>query len=305
MIKKVILTILSVMCVSLAVVCGVYAANMVVEPFNPAYTEDGVAIKTDKALGDRVNVLIIGTDEGGGRSDTILLASIDVKTKQVSILSIPRDTRVNIKGRYDKINHTLSYPGKEDSVIEAVKIVTGLPVNYYVTVDLQGFRNIIDILGGVYIDVPQNMRYTDPAQGLYIDLKAGYQLLDGKKAEQFVRYRKYTNGDIGRVHAQQSFVSELVKQKLTLQNIAKADEIFAEVKKYVKTNYGISDFLSHMDIIKGINTETLFQADLPHVPQTIDGISYVIYNEAETKQLIQDHFVTKNESVTEQSNESE
>ena len=121
-------------------------------------------------------------------------------------------------------------------------LLTGLPVHYYVVVNPDGFRRIIDTLDGVWIDVPIRMYYSDPDQGLYIDLKPGYQLLDGKKAEQFCRFRSgYANADLGRIEAQQNFVKALFEQKLKPEYLMKSGEIYQHIEDCVDTNFSVSD----------------------------------------------------------------
>lgn len=288
--KRMIAIIICLFFTGSSAVFGVYVANKVSAPLNPERNSEGIPIMGDP-VGARINILILGLDKGSWRSDTIILASIDTKTNAVSVLSIPRDTRVFIDGHYDKINHVVGYKDRVESSIKAVKSITGIPINYYITVDPAAFRNVIDILGGVYLDVPQDMYYRDPAQNLYINLKKGYQLLDGDKAEQLVRYRYgYVDADLGRIRTQQLFIRELIKQKLTLSNIAKAREIFNELKKYVNTNYTVVDLVNHLDIAKKINPDGIEFFTLPCTDKMIDGISYVIYYENETRELIREKF---------------
>ena len=147
-----------------------------------------------------------------------MLVNINPGVPEISVMSIPRDTRVIIEGRVRKIN--FAYPrGGGELAVETVERLLETEIDHYVYIDLSVFRKAIDLLGGVEYYVPQNMYYDDPYQNLHIHLKKGYQLLDGRKAEYLVRYRKgYKNGDIGRIKVQQDFIRELIKQKVTVSN---------------------------------------------------------------------------------------
>ena len=134
------------------------------------------------------------------------------------MLSIPRDTRMYIGSKYQKINAAYAMRTKEGKIkgpngtIDAVTRLTGIPINYYVEFSFDAFRETIDALDGVDFYVPQRMVYRDPEQGLYINLSKGQQLLDGDKAEQLVRFRQYPEGDIKRVQVQQDFIRAVAAQ---------------------------------------------------------------------------------------------
>jgi LCP family protein required for cell wall assembly len=281
-----------IMCVS--IIGGVFVANSFMTALNPALTEDGEVIEADMPLGDDMNILVLGTDGSSLLTDTMILFHIDTKTRTLKTLSIPRDTRVKYNNSHIKINSAYGYKGREKSTIEAVKTLTGLPVNYYVTVGLNGFRGIIDYLGGVDINVPKDMYYSDPAQKLNINLKAGMQHMDGATAEKYVRFRKgYVDQDIGRMHAQQEFIKELIRQKFTLANIVRAKSIFEELKKYVSTNYTLGEIVSTANKLKGMDTTNILSFDVPGEARTIDNISYWVADDAELKLLIESNFSSK------------
>jgi len=141
---------------------------------------------------NRVNILVVGCDEieNHGRADTIVLLSISPKTKDVLILSIPRDTRVEIPGRgMDKINHAYAFGG-EKLISKTVSSFLDVPIHFYAIADFNGFVNIIDELGGVEIDVEKEMHYVDKAGGVEIHLYPGKQILDGEKSLQYIRFRQ-------------------------------------------------------------------------------------------------------------------
>lgn len=205
------------------------------------------------------------------------------------MLSIPRDTRIKINNQYQKINAALTF-GEEELAIRKVKEITGMPIHYYVTVHFEGFRNIIDILGGVDFDVPINMNYDDPIQNLHIHLKKGMQHLDGKKAEQFVRYRRYPEGDIGRINAQQAFMKALLEQKLKLEYLSKIDDLYKAIKENVKTNIGPIDVTKNIALVKVLNPNNVQMFQLPGEAKMINGISYFIHDDEKTLKLIEENF---------------
>lgn len=252
----------------------------------------------------KVNFLLMGLDDGGMRADTIMLASVDKKAKTVNILSVPRDTRVEVNGKHIKINSTMGYKSREELMITKVKEITGLPVHYYAEVDFDGFKEIIDILGGVDIDVPYDMDYDDPAQNLHIHFKKGMQHLDGQAAHDYVRFRHNNNGsapgdyalgDPGRIHAQQEFLKELLRQKLQPQYLMKASQLAKAISEHVRTNFSVKEGLSYVKVLKKMDTSTVETHMLPGGAKTIGGTSYYIYDAEKTKQLIQEVFESAEE----------
>ena len=250
-----------------------------------------------------VNILLLGVDEGGMRSDTIMLASLNGKTGRLSVLSIPRDTRVVVGNYYQKINAAIGIGHQEvkkgrltepeELTVQKVKMLTGLPIHYFASVNFDGFMEIIDALDGVEFDVPFRMKYDDPAQNLHIDIEKGLQVLDGKKAHDFVRFRKGNPGypgdvmgDLGRIEAQQAFLRALVSQKVNAKYLLRADEIFEVIRNNIRTNYTAKDLIMHLGAIGKISSDTVKMYQLPGVPETINGASYFICDNAKTEELV-------------------
>ncbi len=257
--------------------------------------EEEITQPVDKETG-KVNALIVGVDKGGTLTDTIMVASYDLDKNEVNILSVPRDTRMYIGSRYQKINsaHSLSKNGKKKGIngtIEAVTRLTGIPINYYVEFTFNAFRETIDALGGVDFDVPQNMKYDDPAQDLHINLKKGMQHLDGDKAEQFVRFRRYPMGDIDRVAAQQSFIKALARQKLNASIIPKLPDIYKVLEKNLTTNIKLTDVTRYMLNVAELTGESIHMHALPGYSNGTDyGSSYWIPDMTQLAQLIENTF---------------
>ena len=243
-----------------------------------------------------LNLLVLGLDRDGTRCDVIMLFNFEPGLSKLNLLSIARDTRVRESGRYGKINALYS-KGGEKLVAEEVTEITGLPVHYYITMDFKGFRKIVDTLGGVQFYVPFRMNYDDPTQDLYIHLRKGMQLLDGKKAEQLVRYRKgnfrgqgYTEGDIGRIKMQQDFLKALIKQKMSLRYISRVDDIYGILRKYVKTNITLTDITQHLGSIREIKADEIKTYTIPGESRMIGDSWYFIYDRDEIYTIINDNF---------------
>jgi LCP family protein required for cell wall assembly len=157
-----------------------------------------------------------------------MLASFDPETQKMDIISVPRDTYYQRPdynyGGYLKINSVLETDGIKGAAKAVHNVLEGVQINYYAIMNYEGVKKVVDSIGGVPMDVPMDMHYTDKKQNLYIDLKKGKQTLDGAHAIQFLRFRKgYAEGDIGRVKAQQQFVKNAVKEAmgLNLPKVAK------------------------------------------------------------------------------------
>ncbi|MEQ8176595.1 MAG: LCP family protein [Syntrophomonadaceae bacterium] len=214
--------------------------------------------------GNRTNILVLGVDARPGqdnvhsRSDTMLLVSLDPGLKKVAIVSIPRDTRVKLNGNTDKINSANVYGGPELAT-KLVGEIMSIKVDYYVEMDFTGFKNIIDILGGVDINVPQRMY--KPSEG--IDLQPGQQHLDGSQALGFVRFRDYTYGDIDRTQAQQQFLKALSKGVLQAKTVTRLPSLVNEMHQCIYTNISVSDMLKLATWAPAFNTEGIYSQTLP------------------------------------------
>ncbi|HPD00376.1 MAG TPA: LCP family protein [Acetivibrio sp.] len=242
-----------------------------------------------------INLLLLGLDEEETRSDVIALINYSQEKAKMNVLSIARDTRIKADGKTMKINALIA-KGGEKAVIDIVEDITGLKVDYYITLNFRGFRKIIDTLGGVKIEVPFDMDYDDPYQNLHIHLKKGEQVLNGKEAEGFVRYRKsnkgegYENGDIGRIEMQHQFISEFIRQKFKMKYLMKADDIFYILKDNMKTNVEIGDLRYFIKDIGNLKVPEIKSFVLPGYSKYIGNQWYYIYDKKKTDMLIKDYF---------------
>lgn len=213
--------------------------------------------------GDRINVLVMGMDARPGedrtRTDTMMLASIDPELKKVALVSIPRDTKIDVPGSpLDKIC-TANLVGGPRMAVSKTEELLGESIDYYVLMDFKGFKKIVDTLGGVEIDVDQRMY--KPAEG--IDLRPGQQRLNGHDALAYVRYRGYVTADIERTAHQQQFIKALAKEVLKPKTITKLPSLIKQVDKVVDTNMGISDMLKLAKWIPAFKAESIASTTLP------------------------------------------
>ena len=248
-------------------------------------------------------------------TDFIMLAQYNPNTRQVSLLSIPRDTYVGTASVDGKINsiYMNKYPEK---VVSKVQEITGVEIQHYVVFDTKILRNIVNEIGGVTVDVPINMDYDDPYQNLYIHLKKGVQKLTGAQAEQFVRYRKgnngkggYPNGDIGRIAAQHNFIKALVSEVLKPENIGKINNLVKIVLDGTKTDITLDTIEEYLGDVVTFKSDRMRSETLPGIDKYMAPpygglpLSYWIYNPEETKVLVDDLFYGKG-SASGDSNDS-
>ena len=180
-----------------------------------------------------------------GLSDSMLLLRFDPQQEKVSVLSIPRDTRVYIEGHgVRKINHANRDGGPALSASVASELLGGINIDRYVRVNVQGIEKLIDALGGVTVNVPKDMKYNDFSQHLYIDLKKGVQHLDGDKAMQFLRYRYDDYGDISRVQRQQMLMRSAVEQTLKPATVVKIPKLLSVIQSHLDTNLTVRELMA-------------------------------------------------------------
>lgn len=200
--------------------------------------------------------LLIGSDDGNGNADTIMAVTYDVPNQKVGVVSVPRDTLVDVPRTVKKINAAFGVGGVEE-VRQEVSALLGYPVDHYIAVDLRAFKALVDAVGGVEFNVPFAMNYDDPTQDLHIHLKAGWQHLDGAKALQLVRYRSgYANADIGRVNTQQQLLTALAKKVISWNSIPKINEFVQIFSEYVDTDLSLGNLAYFGIAAMELDTET-------------------------------------------------
>lgn len=268
-------------------------------------------LESDGDTDGLVNILLIGVDKDGLRSDTIMLVSIDGYSNRLNFLSIPRDTKVKVKGYNTcKINALVGLgiqaekDGKlgepEELLINTVKDLTGLPIHYFLSIDFDGFKDLINAVDGIDFNIPYDMDYDDPEQDLHIHLRAGQQHLDGQAAHDFVRFRhnnngtapgEYKMGDEGREYWQQEFLKELFRQKFNAKYIGKLDDLFKVVQSRVRTNYTMKDMMVHLGLIKKVEPSSIGSYQLPGKSEYENEIWWYIQNKEKTAKLVKEIFM--------------
>ncbi len=214
------------------------------------------------------NFLFVGYDKAAGLTDVNMLAQFDTNTGAINIIQMPRDTyaRYNSReGSYHKMNGALGYFERDlEDLADFLEKNLCIKIDYYGSINLVAFRNIVDIIGGVEMYVPRDMTYSDPEQGLYINLKQGYQTLDGKKAEQFVRFRSgYVNADIGRTDAQKLFMTAFMKKFIDSISPSMLTQVGTQVLKYVDTNLTLNEFIFFGTKVLSLDLDKLTMMTLP------------------------------------------
>ena len=217
-----------------------------------------------------MTILLLGSDirpkEDAARADTIIVARFDPETKKTLLVSIPRDTRVDIPGHgVGKIN-TANYLGGPALMIETVEDLLDISVNHYMEIDFKGFVGIVDALGGVYVDVDSEIDDWDASshspshRAAHID--PGYQLLDGEYALTYVRSRDFPDADFTRMRHQQEFFRALAKQSTRFENVFKMPAAISEFAKATTTDLGVSEILGLVNSARGIDEENIQTATL-------------------------------------------
>ena len=226
---------------------------------------------------DYYTVLILGRDTGGGgNTDTMLLASYDVTNQKATVMSIPRDTMVNVSWDIKRINSVYNYYGGGDRGIQylykEIAQLVGFEPDYQVVVEWDAVGQIVDAMGGVWFDVPRNMNYDDPYQDLHIHQEKGYRLLTGDDAMQVLRYRHdndmrygYPDGDLGRIKTQQAFLKAMVEQLLKVENVPKVRQFIQVFQDNVETNLTFQNILwfAQAAFLGGLKAENVEFVTMP------------------------------------------
>lgn len=273
--------------ISLAVIIAAAAVCMGIDFSALRGGEQVDNTSTVEAEDGKINVLLMAVDIDGLRTDAMMLASFDTETKDVNMLSIPRDTRIYVGNRYQKINAAHAYADKNGKIggptaaCEAVTRVTGIPINYYVDFSFDAVAHVINELGPIEFTIPDlygdgvGMVYDDPVQSLHINLPPGTYELDGSQAVQLMRYRHgninpntgtfkgYTNGDKDRVEMQQKFIKAVIDQKLNASLILKIPSIFKTISSEIKTNFTVSDIIKYSKYLTGFSSDKIHSYELP------------------------------------------
>ncbi len=270
------------------------AADNLALPMDKAEeTKTDIPVKKD----EKYNFILAGTDSGGGRTDVIMLANVNVAKKRISIVSIPRDTYVISSGTSRKINACNAVGGAK-LLVKTVEETFGVQVDGYAIVDLEVFSKVVNALGGVEVTLSEDMKYSDPAQGLYIDLKAGTQVLNGKQAECFVRYRSgYAFADLTRIEAQKIFIAALADKLLSAEGVSRLPAVISTVFEELNTNIPTGKMLSIALKLIGIKLDDIVVYTLPGEAYNHNKVSYYTLYKDETLALMDMRFNTSGSKI--------
>lgn len=251
---------------------------------------------------ERINVLLLGISEDldSHLTDTIMVCSYNPQNQVASMLSIPRDTFIgknknNAKGS-DKINSL--YSRGIEKTIKAVEKLTNIEIDYYAVVNTKALIEIVDIIGGVKFNVPIDMNYDDPTQDLHIHLSKGKQKIDGKEAEQLLRFRKNSDGttypeeyggdDYGRMRTQREFIIETVKQAINIKNITKVDNIVDTVFANLDTDMELDNIITYVPKVVNFDASRIISNQLPGESQKCNGVWIFLHDKKETQKILKD-----------------
>jgi LCP family protein required for cell wall assembly len=236
--------------------------------------------------GEELSVLLVGTDRREknelGRSDTIILLTLKPKEKKAILISIPRDMRVKVPGHgRTKINHAYSYGGIP-LLVHTVSDFLKVNIHHYAITDFHGFKDIVDILGGVDIYVEKKLY--DPRHKINID--PGWHHFDGEEALKYVRFRHDQKGDFGRIERQQKFFHAIFNKVAKASSIWKIPSLVNSVAKYLETDMSVSEMISLARTYLSVKEENIQMTMLPGQPARIGGVSYVLPEEEKISEIM-------------------
>ena len=241
------------------------------DPTLPAEDEDE---ETDAVKERREGIytfVLAGTNDDYN-TDTIMLGQVDTVKDTATMVSIPRDTMVDVNIKIKKINNAYGRAGM-DELRRLLHEVTGIYPDYYCLVNMEDFIEIVDVIGGVEYNVPYDMYHADADPKFHIDLKKGYQVLDGKKAIQLVRYRGTSASDYGRMEIQRDFLKEVGKKMVNEFSLDQASEMIEVMSKSIDTNMPVKDMIWFF-----LNVATTMDFDTGLVFDTMPGTTTGKYN---------------------------
>ena len=295
--------------VILIVLCGIYLFSFI-SSLNNNNLISGVKPKANET----VNILLLGMDIGDAentsntsarRTDTMMLLNYNPRTDNIKIVSIPRDTLIEVENAHDGNGNYIPYwkinaayvLGGEQEVIEQVESLLDITVNYLVEIDYAAFRNLIDAVGGVEMYIDRDMYYDDDAQDLHIHFNKGETvLLDGQKAEEFFRWRKnndgtgLADGDLGRIKNQQKFISALIEKCTNPMIVTQVPDILKAIKENVVTNMSGTAMIKYG--LKMISNSGISMSTLQGYNERIYGQDFLIADSSYNQSLLESLKIT-------------
>lgn len=291
-IKRIIAVSLALL-IATAVCIGITVVSRLRNRSGVTYVGSTTGVEDSEQRGEICNILLMGLDSEAGLCDVMMLVGIDTDGGTATVMQIPRDTyAAYTEASYKKLNGAYSRLGGAKETADFIGRTFGIQIQHYACINLDTFSNVIDALGGVDVELPFDMYYSDPEQGLYIDLEHGRVHLDGETAQQFVRYRSgYDDGDLGRIDAQKLFLAaifEKLSDSLSPVTTAK----LAAALDGVETDMGISDMLLLGADVLGMRGENICMLTLPgkEATATESGASYYVLSRDATAEAVREYF---------------
>lgn len=294
MLKKIVTFIMGIF-----LLAGIYVGHMgyqiykdLSEPkaINPQAQKGGIVQESQNEFNKPFNLLVIGIDQRNketSRSDTIMIYHIDPQAHKVSLLTVPRDTYVNIPGRgLDKVNHAFAFGGI-DLTKKSLQNFLGIKIDHYMITNFDGFKNLVDLVGGITINVEKHIRGTD--------IQPGVQKLDSKRALAYVRDRHDPMGDIARVKRQQKFIKALASELAAYEPKYKLAMEIPSMYRNVKTDLSLQETKSFFELYRNLDVDKVETEVVPGWFYNKNGISYWKPNQSKTKTVVQKIFSIEKE----------
>lgn len=294
------------------------------ENIDTATSDNGSSQNQTVSKKEVLNILFCG--ENQNLTDTMMYVKYDVESGKIWIMSIPRDTYITSSYAPGGLGgHKLNciYANNKNSaeLLKLVQDITGVKMDYYVVISNEIVRQLVDEVGGVEINVPMRMKYDDLSQNLHINLQPGDQVLNGEKAEEFIRFRHnndgtgYSQGDIQRISVQQQFIKAFIPTLLSAKNISKIPDFINIITKNTDTDITIREALKYVTDISKIKTDQIVTMTAPGETKAIKetgkidngqivtlDISYFVIDKEKTQQIIQNQFTVNYNPNSEQNN---
>lgn len=285
-VKLIILALAAILCI-VCVIFAISSNNKEVDPKN----DESVSVGANE--NDKYNILIMGIDDAAELADVMMLVSFDTNNSTLTIAQLPRDTYAEYTANaYRKLNGALSSLGGGRQVAEFLESAWGIEIHHYITVKLEAVSKTVDLLGGVEINVPEDMSYKDPYQDLEIKISAGRQTLNGETAVQFIRYRAgYLRGDVARLDAQKLFLAAL-GEKIIQSGIVKLSVPVMTLISNSESDMSYSDCMHLVSMAMSLDSSRISFLTLPGGDvQTASGTWYYILNRRQTAEIMRRYFV--------------
>lgn len=273
--------------------CGLWFGKIVSKLNNGEVITSGLlsSLTDSDVTRDPFYMLLLGTDGRPGdtsyRADSIILARVDPKAKQVTLISIPRDTKVEYKGSTMKINATHAYDGAE-GMVNAVNELCDVEISHYAEISFDGMKTLVDAVGGIDINATDGV---DDAEAGPVTIEPGQQHMDGEAALTYCRARhQYADGDYTRMRHQRQVIGALANAVLNNMDITRLPGVIESLSDMVVTDLSVQDIVSLANAMRGMDTEGMWSANLPSwagEDTYIDGQSYVFVYEDKLKEMME------------------